>query len=87
MLRYLVSSRVLSTENSPCAVISLQQRQMSFSSEYTEVKERLTGTYNFLKTKCLMESISLPMDSEQINTVYQEAIRKSHERRSDLSDS
>lgn len=67
-------------------VISLQQRQISFSSEYTEVKERLTGTYNFLKTKCLMESISLPMDSEQINTVYQEAIRKSHERRSDLSD-
>lgn len=67
-------------------VISLQQRQISFSSEYTEVKERLTGTYNFLKTKCLMESISLPMDSEQINTVYQEAIRKSHERRSELSD-
>ena len=28
-------------------VISLQQRQISFSSEYTEVKERLTGTYNF----------------------------------------
>ena len=67
-------------------VISLQQRQLSFSSEYTEVKEKLTGTYNFLKTKCLMESISLPMDSDQINTVYQEAIKKSHERRSDLND-
>lgn len=67
-------------------VISLQQRQISFSSEYTKVKEMLTETYNFLKTKCLMESISLPMDSEQINTVYQEAIRKSHERRSDLND-
>lgn len=67
-------------------VISLQQRQISFSSEYTEVKEKLTGTYNFLKTKCLMESISLPMDSDQINTVYQEAIKKSHERRSDLND-
>ena len=67
-------------------VISLQQRQISFSSEYTKVKEKLTETYNFLKTKCLMESISLPMDSEQINTVYQEAIRKSHERRSDLND-
>lgn len=67
-------------------VISLQQRQISFSSEYTKVKEKLTETYSFLKTKCLMESISLPMDSEQINTVYQEAIRKSHERRSDLND-
>ena len=67
-------------------VISLQQRQISFSSEYTKVKEKLMETYNFLKTKCLMESISLPMDSEQINTVYQEAIRKSHERRSELND-
>lgn len=67
-------------------VISLQQRQISFSSEYTKVKEKLMETYNFLKTKCLMEPISLPMDSEQINTVYQEAIRKSHERRSDLND-
>lgn len=67
-------------------VISLQQRQISFSSEYTEVKEKLTEIYNFLKTKCLMESISLPMDSEQINTVYQEAIRKSQERRGDLYD-
>lgn len=67
-------------------VISLQQRQISFNSEYTEVKERLTGTYNFLKTKCLMESISQSMDSEQINTVYQETIRKSQERRSDLID-
>lgn len=67
-------------------VISLQQRQISFSSKYTEVKDRLTRTYNFLKTKCLMESISLSMDREQINTVYQKAIRKSQERRSDLSD-
>lgn len=67
-------------------VISLQQRQRSIISDYTEVKEMLARTYNFLKTKCLLESLSLPMDSEQINTEYQKNLRKSQEQRSDLNE-